>query len=744
MTGPIEQDRLSFRPPGATPGRGARLAACLALVLAIVPARLAADDGIAGKRVLIMHADNVFLPANQIMDRVLSSALIGAGLPTASIYAEYMEAGRFAEPAQQEAIIRLFREKYRNLKIDLVIVTDDTTLDYVAGKGPSFLPDAPVLFCAVTAGKDIPESLGKKVTGNLKTLDIAACIAGIRALQPELRELVFITGTGSQDAFYRSFLDEALEKSPPPGVTTRILSDLPLVGSLAEVAALPPGSAVLVLSVYRDGAGVTYNPRDAMARIAKTSSVPVYGISDTYVGTGFVGGNCISFTDLATDAAAIAVRILKGTDPSTIPVEVFPNRNYFDWNMLKRWNLPLSRVPAGSVLWNSPPDFWALYHRQALAAICILVAVAGFALALAMQLSLRKKAERKIRENEYLLDRIVQTNPCMLYIYDIAGRSLTFSNRKLWEILGIDSSRAGELGAVLLDSYLHPDDLQRIREHYASMADASPGHGDAWESEYRIRAMDGKWRWFRGTDTVFAKASDGRATAILGSSVEVTHEKETEERLLSAIKEKDVLLRELHHRTKNNLNLVCSLLRLHSQSLPDEASRRVFEDMEDRILSMSLVHEKLYQTKDLSRISLRHYFEELARLFSESYGDGVNRLRFVLDIEDLSCPADIAVTLGLFCNELILNSCRHAFREGEGGSISLDLSKGEGDEITLLYSDDGTGLPAGCDLRREGHVGTQTLIALGEVQLRGRLEFSGPPGFSCLLRFTADLPAFTA
>ena len=718
----------------------------LLLALMFLHPSLAAQEELQGKNVLILHADNVFLPANQMMDRAISSILVEAGLPTASIYAEYLEVGRFRQSGQQEGIIRLFRQKYATLRIDLVIITDDPTLDFVARMGASFLPDAPVLLCGITAGKTIPDFLGRKATGNLKTLDIPACIVDILALQPRLEELVVLVGSGRQDSFYRRYLDEVLAVGTSRSFRIRVASDEPLSDSLDSIAALEKDSAVLVLSFYEDGAGTTYNPRDTMALVVQASPVPVYGISDSYYGTGFVGGNLMSFADLGEDAARKALQILRGRDPSEIPMKVFANRNYFDWNALRRWGLPAGSVPEGSVVWNKPPDVWKLYWREIVTALSLAAVVMGFAIVLALQLSLRKKAERRLRDSEYLLDRVVQTNPCMIYVYDIAERKIVFSNRKLRETVGSPMDGPSELDSVLLDSLLHPDDLEKVQSHYAAMGGRAEGQGlpECRVGEYRIKDTGSGWRWCRGIDTVFTRTPDGKPASILGSSVDITQEKEAEERLRASLKEKEVLLRELNHRTKNNMNLVCSLLNLNARSLADPEARRVFSDMTNRIISMSLVHEKLYQAKDLSHISLKQYFGELTRLAAESYGAREGSLRFLLDIEDLACPLDIAISLGLFSNELILNSCRHAFAEGGGGSISIALSRKDADEVRLLYSDDGPGLPEGYDLRRQGSMGTQTLLALGEMQLKGRVDFPAGSGFSCELRFTADLPAFTA
>ena len=216
---------------------------------------------------------------------------------------------------------------------------------------------------------------------------------------------------------------------------------------------------------------------------------------------------------------------------------------------------------------------------------------------------------------------------------------------------------------------------------------------------------------------------------------EIKERKQTEEQIKVSLKEKEVLLRELYHRTKNNMQVIISMLHLQSQNIEDDNVLEIFKKTENRIKSMALVHEKLYQTKNLSRVDLKEYFNDLLSLLARSYKDLAGGIRINTDMERVSVTIDYAIPCGLIINEIISNSFKHAFSETKKGEIRIGLKLQADGEIEIRVSDDGAGMPEGFDYREASSFGIQTIIALTEHQLQGKLDLNTDKGTEFQIRF---------
>lgn len=203
------------------------------------------------------------------------------------------------------------------------------------------------------------------------------------------------------------------------------------------------------------------------------------------------------------------------------------------------------------------------------------------------------------------------------------------------------------------------------------------------------------------------------------------------------LEEKDTLLQELYHRTKNNMQTIAALLDMRAAGSPEnEEVRSLVLETRTRIQAMSMVHEKLYRSQDLSRVGVGDYLADLVRSLIASYG--ADRVRSRVHGDDTAILLDTAIPLGLLVAELVSNSLKHAFPEGQEGRVSIDFASGDDKMLRLRYADDGVGIPPGFDPRRDGGVGMQTLITLCERQLGGSVRFDGGRGFQCEITFTDD------
>jgi len=172
---------------------------------------------------------------------------------------------------------------------------------------------------------------------------------------------------------------------------------------------------------------------------------------------------------------------------------------------------------------------------------------------------------------------------------------------------------------------------------------------------------------------------------------DVTQRRQTDDRINRSIQEKEVLLREVHHRVKNNLQVICSMLRLQARQFSDETLQQALRDCRERVLAMAMLHDQLHRAKDLSNINLGEYIRNLAASLFCSYGVDSATIALEMDIEDITVAMDTAIPCGLIVNELVSNSLRHAFPEGRTGHISLALHTAAPGRAELTLGDDGQG-----------------------------------------------------
>jgi PAS domain S-box-containing protein len=203
--------------------------------------------------------------------------------------------------------------------------------------------------------------------------------------------------------------------------------------------------------------------------------------------------------------------------------------------------------------------------------------------------------------------------------------------------------------------------------------------------------------------------------------------RQAEEDLTRSLKEKEILLGEIHHRVKNNIQIMSSLLRLQTADLKDAAWQERLQEYQNRIRSMALIHEKLYRTQDFSRIDFKEYTQNLVRHLIQSYGLDTQSIRLDLELENVYLDIDKAVPLGLIINELVTNAIKYAFPGNRMGEIRVALRSLEGGRFSLTVADTGIGLPAELDLLRPETLGLQLVHDL-TAQLGGELEIEGIAG----------------
>jgi len=226
--------------------------------------------------------------------------------------------------------------------------------------------------------------------------------------------------------------------------------------------------------------------------------------------------------------------------------------------------------------------------------------------------------------------------------------------------------------------------------------------------------------------------SSEKLTGVLLGIMDITDKRNTEIELKKTIEDKNTLLKELYHRTKNNMQIICSMIRLHTSSVSDNSFAKILKELESRILSMALVHQKLYESNDLSQIELKSYIKDLFR-FIECYE--INKPKIIIDIqENIMLDVEMAVPIGFIVSELIIDSQKHAFKDTPNPSI-LFKSSFKKNQIMIEYSDNGCGLSEDFSLDKSGQLGLKMARNIAENQLKGTFEISGKSGFLCRMSF---------
>jgi len=327
-----------------------------------------------------------------------------------------------------------------------------------------------------------------------------------------------------------------------------------------------------------------------------------------------------------------------------------------------------------------------------------------------------KQAEQSLKESEARYRTIFESVQDAIFIETPDGRILDI-NQRACDMFGY--TRAEFLTKTVFDllpSGVNPLNIN-VNEPGGGLSD---GLVEAWN-------MRANGEIFPTEITLCRQDLDGQP-ALLVSLRDITRRKQAEQTLQAALRDKEVLLRELYHRTKNNMQVISALLNMEADRSPEEGLKKALRDMDTRIISMSLVHEKLYESKNLARIEMKDYISNLAALLMESYQVKPEKVRLAITAAPISVPIESAIPCGLLINEILSNSLKHAFPGERTGEIKISLTRPEQSQVLLEISDDGVGLPNGSDLGSKKSLGMRIIQGIASHQLRARVELDASQG----------------
>ncbi len=345
--------------------------------------------------------------------------------------------------------------------------------------------------------------------------------------------------------------------------------------------------------------------------------------------------------------------------------------------------------------------------------------------AIARDVTVKKRIEAALRESEARFRMMADTAPVMVWM---AGPDthITFINKRWLEFTG--RTMQEEIGDNWFTG-IHADDLERCRKSYLEAFKSE----QPFSLEYRLRRHDGEYRWIIDTGVPLFD-EDGRFGGYIGTCMDLTERKDMEDQLRRMLKEKESLLREVHHRVKNNLQVISSLLNLQSASIKDPVVNQLFRECQVRITSIALLHETLHRSSDLSHIKMGDYIRTLTGHLFRSYGVDPSLITLDLNVDDVEFDIDTGLTCGLIIDELVSNCLKHAFVDHKGGMVHIDLLDHVDGTFTLCVSDDGIGIPTDGVLNNPDSLGLELVTLLAE-KLDGSTELRSGAGTEWRIRF---------
>ena len=341
--------------------------------------------------------------------------------------------------------------------------------------------------------------------------------------------------------------------------------------------------------------------------------------------------------------------------------------------------------------------------------------------ALREEIKERKRAEREIEKRQKYLESVLHATPSAIVTADDSGLVVEW-NPGAEKIFGYTRK---EMLHRNVDEIIVPEEKM---EEAAELTGQTLSGSAVTPMETIRRRKDGKpIHVIIGVSPI---RNGTKLHGIVAVYTDITDLKRVEDQLKASLSEKEVLLKEIHHRVKNNFQIISSLLNLQSKLIRDDHALEVFKESKNRIRSMALIHEKLYQSKNLAQIDFANYIKTLVSRLYQSYSTDSNAISLVYDVEQVSIRIDDAIPCGLVINELISNSLKYGFpSDWKGkGKIRIALHQKEKGQVELAISDNGIGLPEAFDVGKPESLGLRLVHILVDEQLGGKTEIDRRKG----------------
>lgn len=403
---------LKRRPPRSV------IALALILILSTAASTVKAQVG-RTKRVLIISTGSRFAPGFRIVDQQLFQALGQVMSPRIETYAENLNVVQFSAERFRQIFAEYLTAKYAEHPPDAVILVYVGNLETFGMLLPDLFPGKPIIIAGFTEEPIRTGQFGNLVTGIVQRVNPSAMLQLILRLQPELHRLVVIGGTAKFD---RQVLRRVKEAAEPFKGRIRIdfRDNLSMADLRQAVTSLPPKTAILFTTLFRDGLGQGYVSSQVGRWITQLANVPVYVMTDSHLGTGAVGGAVASIEAFGKRAGELARLVLTGTDIKSLPLEIRTDTvPMFDWRALKRWGISESRLPPNSIVKFRPQSLWEESRWYIIGTLIIIVVQSAMIIDLLLQRRRRRRVEAELRDSRLLMELSAEAGELGLWSRDL-------------------------------------------------------------------------------------------------------------------------------------------------------------------------------------------------------------------------------------------------------------------------------------------------------------------------------------
>ena len=486
------------------------------------------------KRILVLFSYHEGLPWENLVDESLRNTLASKSTFLIEINIEHTNLNRYADDAFRHKLVDLYRYKYSHPKMDLIIGIGDEAVDMLLTYGENLFPEIPMVLITGERKTLQRDFLKPNMTSLLWGTDIRANVELIHEILPQTRHIFIVAGTSPTD---RAALKRAQASlgHDAKRFAVRYLTDISANDLIKEAIQLPEKSVLLFLVFFRDAEGKSFVPRKLLSILSERVSVPVFGIVDTYLGYGIVGGNLLSAEVQGRRCAEIALRILRGESPEDMIPERTLNQYMFDWRQLKRWGISENKLPAGSVVRFKTYSFWELYRGYIVAALFLILIQSGLISFLLWQRAQRRRAEAKYRtvaDFTYDWEHWANVDGSLEYVSPSCER---ISGYMIQDFIA---------NPALFKEIIVPEDRDLWDRHYHdSRQELKPR-----EIQFRIQRRDGQIRWIEHNCQPVVDRQD-RLQGFRASNRDITSRKQGEINLRRACTEIEQLKNQLEAET---------------------------------------------------------------------------------------------------------------------------------------------------------------------------------------------------
>jgi PAS domain S-box-containing protein len=478
------------------------------------------DSAETAKSVLVLCGERGDLPAIQVVEENLREVFQGSRSPRIELFSEYLDFARFSGDQQEKTRLRYLQERYAGRRIDLVVPVAGPALEFALTHRKELFPGVPMVFCAMDQRELEHLALPANVTGIVGHFDVERTIELILQLQPDVPEIVCVSGSSGFDQRWADATRKVLEQWHSK-VSARWIMGKSLTETTDEVSRVPKTSAVLLL---RDGAGQSSSSVDVARDLVRVAKAPVYGLSSRFLDAGIVGGVMFDFGQNGHKTAELALKVLRGQwVPYGAPENDSSNPLLIDWPALKKAGLSEERVPEAAEMRRQPPGFWQTNHLFILGALAAVLLQTILIVGLISQRHSRRKAEASLRQSEQRLSMVADSVNLGIEAWDTTKDEVWMTERGR-ALFGLDPEASLDSATVV--ARVHPDD-RAVRDSLIQRAIQT--HGE-YSTEYRVLLPDGRIRWI-GARGRSLNSGTGKATHLLGISVDVTAQKDVENKL---------------------------------------------------------------------------------------------------------------------------------------------------------------------------------------------------------------------